>query len=146
MSRIMQGKVHLEYQWNPGSTIGEFLTALREGQLKAGICDRTGAPFLPAQSRSPSGGKCKELREVAGTARLRQGTVVHRAPWNVPEGLEPPYMLAAIGYEGVETELIHLVAGSLETLQSLQPGQGLEPVWKDQRTGSIRDILYFQPL
>ncbi|MBU45216.1 MAG: hypothetical protein CMN76_18535 [Spirochaetaceae bacterium] len=142
---VMDGHVHLDYQWNPGSVIGAFLTGLREGEIRAGKCESTGKLFLPPQSRSPFGGRCKEIIKVETPPELRTGTVVHRPPWNVPAGLKPPYMLASISFSGVETELIHLVVGSLSLLRGLQPGHPLKPVWAEQTEGSIRDILYFQP-
>lgn len=142
---VMQGSVQLDYQWNPGSVIGAFLTSLREGELKAGRCKRTGKLFLPAQSRSPFGGRCDELMSVQDNPVLKAGTIVHRSPHNLPEGIQPPYMLAAIFYPGVETELIHLIVGSLETLKNTKPGDALLTVWAEHSSGSIRDILYFKP-
>ncbi|MCB1169983.1 MAG: hypothetical protein KDK25_06590 [Leptospiraceae bacterium] len=143
--RIMEGAVHLEYQWNPGSTVGEFLTRLREGELVAGQCDRTGKRFLPPQSRLPTGGRCATLEEVSLEPRWRAGTIVHRAPWNLPEGIVPPYMLGAIEFPDVENALIHLVVGSVEDLKGLKPGDPLKAVFADRTAGSIRDILYFIP-
>tara|TARA_B100001939_G_scaffold348200_1_gene373803 strand:+ start:45092 stop:45574 length:483 start_codon:yes stop_codon:yes gene_type:complete len=143
-SLVMEGSVHLDYNWNPGAVIGAFLTALRSGELRAGKCNKTGKHFLPAQSRSPFGGRCDTLVEVQDSPVLKVGTIVHRAPWNLPEGVQPPYMLASISYPGVETDLIHLVVGPLETLKELQEGSPLLAVFADERKGSIRDILYFQ--
>ncbi|MBI41603.1 MAG: hypothetical protein CMF59_18580 [Leptospiraceae bacterium] len=141
---VMEGSVHLDYNWNPGTIIGSFLTHLRSGELKAGQCTKTGKAFLPAQSRSPFKGRCETLVSIENSPRLKAGTIVHRAPWNLPQDLQPPYMLASIAYPGVETELIHLVVGSLDTLRSLGPGSSLKAVFADRRTGSVRDILYYE--
>ncbi|MCB1139431.1 MAG: hypothetical protein KDK25_06205 [Leptospiraceae bacterium] len=143
--RVMEGAVHLDYQWNPGSTVGEFLTGLRDGELMAGRCNRTGKRFLPPQSRLPTGGRCSALEAVTMEPRWKTGTLVHRAPWNLPEGIVPPYMLGAIEFPDVDNALIHLVVGRVEDLKLLKAGDLLKAVFADRTAGSIRDILYFVP-
>ncbi|MCB1165403.1 MAG: hypothetical protein KDK33_04570 [Leptospiraceae bacterium] len=145
--KVMEGKIDADYKWNPGSTVGRFLTSLRDdGEIIGVRCTKTSKVFLPPQSWSPYG-KIKMDRFVTITTapRLKAGTIIHQKPWNAPEGMEVPYMLAAVEYPGADTELIHLVKGNQEQLKALKSGAPLKAVWADERKGTIRDILYFEP-
>jgi len=143
---VLEGEVRVPYKWNPGSVIGQFLMDLRQGQLRAVRCPATQRLVLPAQSRSPyASAKMDEFVEVREEPSLKAGSIVYRAPWNKPEGIDPPYMLAAISFPDVATDLIHLVCADLTALKALKPGDALRAVWAEEREGSIRDILYFEP-
>ena len=146
--KVLEGSIEMDYKWNPGSVVGRFLTDLRDNQEITAIrCTKTSKVFLPPQSWSPYGQiKMDRFETVKTTPELRCGSIVYDSPWNKPDGLEPPYMLAAIKFAGVDNELIHLVVASEETLKSIKPGTELKPVWKEERTGTIRDIEYFEPV
>jgi uncharacterized OB-fold protein len=145
--KILEGEIELDYKWNPGSTIGKFLTNLRDLKEINGIrCNVTSRVYLPPQGWSPYGNKkMTKFEKIGSTPTLRTGTIVYEAPWNMPEGIELPYMLAALNFIGADTELLHIVVGSEEVLKSLKPGDKLVPVWKEERIGTIRDINYFVP-
>lgn len=147
--QILEGEISNDYKWNPGGTVGRFLTKLRDdGELTAVRCNRTSKVYLPPQSWSPYGNiKMDRFVPVSGQAKLFAGTIVYQAPWNLPEGVSPPYMLAAISYPGVDSQFLHLVVASEAELKALQPGAHLKPQLKDpaQREGTIRDIEYYRP-
>lgn len=145
--RVLDGAIDNDYIWNPGPVVGRFLTRMRDdAELIAVRCPKTSRVFLPPQSWSPYGKTTMDrFLTVSGPATLSEGTIVYRAPWNLPEGLKPPYMYAAIRFAGVDTELLHLVVAPLERLQRLQRGNALQPRWRSERSGSIRDIEYFEP-
>ncbi len=145
--RVLEQTVEIDYKWNPGPVVGRFLTDLRDrGELTAIRCTKTSRVFLPPQSWSPYGQiKMDRFVPVTGTPTLQAGTIVHRRPWNAPENVELPYMLASIAFPGVDTGLIHIVCAPLERLRSLKAGHSLRIVWKEERTGTIRDIVHFTP-
>jgi uncharacterized OB-fold protein len=117
-----------------------------DAELTAVRCTRTSKVYLPPQSWSPYGNiKMNRFVTVTGEAKLFAGTIVYQAPWNLPEGVEPPYMFAAIAYPGVDSQLLHLVVAPEAILIELQPGAVLRPKWKAEREGTIRDIEYFVP-
>ncbi len=146
--KILEGKIVNDYKWNPGPTVGRFLTELRDNkELTAVRCTKTSRVFFPPQSWSPYGQlKMDRFQSVTGTPTLKAGSIVYRKPWNAPEGIKTPYMLAAVAYPGVDTEMIHIVVAQEDQLKSLAPGAALRPVWKEERTGTIRDILYYEPV
>lgn len=144
--KILDGKIENDYKWNPGQSVGRFLTQIREKELIAVRCTKTSKVFLPPQSWSPYGNiKMDRYLPVTGEPTLGAGTIVKNAPWNAPEGVEPPYMLAGISFAGVDSDLIHLVVAPEPKLKALKPGAKLRAVWKEERTGTMRDILYFEP-
>jgi uncharacterized OB-fold protein len=146
--KVLEGEIDLEYKWNPGSTIGKFLTNLRDKkEITAVRCDVTSRVYLPPQGWSPYGNKkMDKFSTVSSNPKFFTGTIVYKAPWNIPDGIEVPYMLAALQFLGADTELLHIVVASEEKLKSLKAGDELKPVWKEDRIGTIRDIQYFEPV
>jgi uncharacterized OB-fold protein len=146
--KILEGEIVLDYKWNPGPTIGKFLTNLRDNEeITAVRCTVTSKVYLPPLGWSPYGNKkMDKFHTLVGNPKLRAGTIVYQAPWNKPEGVEVPYMLAALQFLGADSELLHIVVASEEKLKSLKPGDELKPVWKAEKIGTIRDIEYFVPL
>ena len=145
--KVLNGAIVNEYKWNPGPTVGRFLTELRDNQeIVAVRCTKTSKVYLPPQSWSPYGQiKMDRFQTVTGTPTLKAGTIVYRKPWNAPEGIKLPYMLATIAYPGVDSEMIHVITAPEAKLQQLKPGAELKAVWKEERTGTIRDINYYEP-
>lgn len=143
--KILDGEIEMDYKWSPGNTVGRFLTALRDSQeIIAVRCPVTSRVYLPPQGWSPYANvKMDRFQTINTKAKLKTGTIVYRAPWNMPDGAQLPYMLAAIQFSGADTELMHLVFGSESELKSLKEGDELQPVWKEERIGTIRDIDHF---
>lgn len=146
--KVLEGKIEVDYKWNPGPVVGRFLTELRDSkEIMAIRCTKTSKVYLPPQSWSPYGNiKMERFVPVNGSPELRTGTVVYERPWNAPQEVEVPYMLAAIKYPGVDSELLHVVKASEEVLKSLQPGAKLKAVWKEERIGTMNDIMYYEPV
>lgn len=145
--KILEGDIVLDYKWNPGNTIGKFLTNLRDAkEITAVRCNVTSRVYLPPQGWSPYGNKkMDKFQTIVSNPTLKTGTIVYEAPWNKPEGIEVPYMLAALSFIGADTELLHIVVAPEEKLKALKPGDKLVPVWKESRIGTIRDIDHFVP-
>lgn len=144
--KVLDGKIENDYKWNPGPAVGRFLTQIREKELVAVRCTKTSKVFLPPQSFSPYGNiKMDRYLTITTDPVFKAGTIVYRAPWNIPEGVTVPYMLAGIGFAGADSDLIHIIVTEEAKLKALKPGDKLRAVWKEERTGTIRDILYFEP-
>ena len=146
--KVLEGEIDLIYKWNPGSTIGKFLINLRDNkEISAVRCSVTSRVYLPPQGWSPYGNKkMDKFSTLESNPILLTGTIVYKAPWNKPDGIEVPYMLAALQFLRADTELLHIVVASEERLKSLKTGDELKPVWKEDRIGTIRDINYFEPV
>ncbi len=144
--KVLEDVVEVEYKWNPGPVVGRFLTDLRDNkEITAVRCTRTSKVFLPPQSVSPYGqNKMDRFVSITSTPKFRVGTIVYKAPWNKPEGIDVPYMLAAVDFAGADTQLLHIVKGSEEELKALKAGDSLKPKWKDEPVGTVRDLDYFE--
>ena len=146
--KVLEGVIQNDYKWNPGTTVGRFLTNLRDNQeLTAVRCTKTSKVFLPPQSWSPYGQiKMDRFVPVTGAPTLKAGTIVYQAPSIAPEDIKVPYMMATISYPGVDTELIHLVSAPEDKLKALKPGDELKPVFRETPRGNMRDLLYYEPV
>ena len=146
--KVLEGEIDLAYKWNPGITMGKFLTNLRDHkEITAVRCNVTSRVYRPPQGWSPYGNKkMDKFSTLVSNPKLLTGTIVYKAPWNKPDDIEVPYMLAALQFLGADTELLHIVVASEEKLKSLKTGDELKPVWKEDRIGTIRDINYFEPV
>lgn len=145
--KVLEGKIENDYKWNPGPAVGRFLTQIREKELIAVRCTKTSKVFFPPQSFSPYGNiKMDRYIPITTEPVFKAGTIVYEAPWNKPEDIKIPYMLAGVGFAGSDSDLIHIVCAPEEKLKSLKSGDRLRAVWKEERTGTIRDILYFEPV
>ena len=144
--QVLEDTVEVDYRWNPGHVVGRFLTDLRDNTEITGIrCTRTSKVFLPPQSWSPYGQiKMDRFVTMSGQPTLEAGTVVYELPWNAPEGVKAPYMLASIRFPGADTGLLHVICGTEQELIALKPGAPLKVVWKEERGGTIRDLDHFR--
>ena len=145
--KILEGEISMDYKWAPGPSVGKFLASLRDSQeILAVRCPVTSRVYLPIQAWSPYANVKMDRTLVINTKpKLKTGTIVYEAPWNTPEGVALPYMLAAIQFVGADTELLHLVVAPEEKLKSLKEGSELKIKWREARSGTIRDIDYFEP-
>ena len=146
-NKYLKGAISFDYKWNPGTTVGRFLTDLRDNkEFTAVRCTKTSKVFMPPQKWSPFGNiKMDRFVTMSSQPVLKAGTIVYKEVWNAPLGMKPPYMLAAVGFAEADTELIHLVKGTEDELKSLKPGTKLKPVWREEPLGDIRDLQYFVP-
>ncbi|MCC6275845.1 MAG: hypothetical protein IT569_08295 [Leptospiraceae bacterium] len=146
--KILDGTIEMDYKWSPGSTVGRFLTYLRDSKEVIAVrCPKTSRVYLPPQAWSPYGQiKMDRFQTLKGKIKLKAGSIVYKSPWNIPEGVTVPYMYAAVQFAGADTELLHIVCAKEEVLKNIKPGDELKIVWKEERTGTIRDIEYFAPV
>ena len=145
--KILEGEVSMDYKWAPGPSVGKFLASLRDSQeILAVRCPVTSRVYLPIQAWSPYANVKMDRTLVINTKpKLKTGTIVYEAPWNAPEGITLPYMLAAIQFVGADTELLHLIVAPEDKLKALKEGSELKIKWRETRSGTIRDIDYFEP-
>ncbi|WP_280230482.1 Zn-ribbon domain-containing OB-fold protein [Nocardia cyriacigeorgica] len=135
---------HLQFPFNRtvGPTIGTFLGGLREGRLFGTRTDR-GTVLCPAAEFDPVTARATgELVELAATGTVRHWTwVPHRAGDDLPHA----YAWAFIGIDGAEGCLFHAVDTGGDPAR-MASGMRVVPRWRDERVGSIRDIVCFEPV
>lgn len=135
----------LTWRYGAGWYFAEFMRALRNERrilgLRCPICRRV---YLPPR---PLCGNChaemREWVEVKDTGTVVAFTVVH-LPILDPTTGQPrltPYGMALIRLDGADTALNHYLAES--DLSKLRLGMRVRAVWRQERTGTLADIVHF---
>jgi uncharacterized OB-fold protein len=143
MSGVLSAPYVLEYSYkrSTGPVVGQFLTALREAKI-TGIRTQSGKVLVPPTEYDPDTGEAlDEFVDVEPT-----GVVTSWAWIGEPRALGPldrPFAWALVKLDGADTSMLHAVdAGSMDKMHS---GMRVKVQWREQRTGSILDILCFVP-
>jgi uncharacterized OB-fold protein len=126
-----------------GATGTKFLSEIRDNKKIIGIkCPGCSKVYVPPRLHCPTCFvKMNEWVELSGKGTLSTYTVVRYKESYMPQ--EPPYAYGVIQMDGADTGLAHLL-GEVD-LDKIKVGMRREPVFKEQRDGSILDIDYFKP-
>ncbi len=141
---VYQGRIKVPYTWWAGEWGSRFFTELRDNKKIMGTkCPTCSQVFVPPKKNcGQCFSLCDEWVEVGPRGTLVSYTVV-----NYTESIHPvpaPFANGIIRLEGTENGIPHLIGGI--ELEQMQTGCQVEPVFKDERKGSILDIQHFQPI
>jgi uncharacterized OB-fold protein len=130
------------YTRSTGPMIGAFLTGLRERRI-LGARGADGRVIVPAVDYDPvTSDDLDELVEVADTG------VVSSWSWNAEplagQPLDRPFAWALVILDGADTALLAAFDAGDES--AISTGQRVRARWADERVGSIRDLVCFEPL
>ena len=139
-----RGDIPIHHQYTIGLAGQRFFSAMRdEKKLLASRCSKCGQAFLPPKIYCEL---CFEETSkwvpVLGPGHVKSFTMLHLSLDEEP--LDEPTMVAFIEWDEIRGGLIHRLA-DIET-SAVRTGMAVEPVWADERAGSINDILYFRPV
>jgi uncharacterized OB-fold protein len=129
---VFDQKIDLPYVYTAGAVQRDALNGLREGRLIASQGD--GYVSVPASPFAPDGTHLRDTRELVPEGVLEASTVAHHLPGAPAFGL--------IRLDGASHALLHHLSDGAERLD---PGARVRAVWREERTGSITDILHFAP-
>ncbi len=136
-------KLEVPYIHSAGVAGSRFLIELRDNQkitgTRCGSCNRVHVPAMSIcdQCFKP----VNEWVELAGKGTLASYAVVHKSEQAHP--VPAPFAYGIIKLDGADTALCHLL-GEV-ALDKIEMGMRVEPVFRDERKGSILDIRYFKP-
>ncbi|MFP4476307.1 MAG: Zn-ribbon domain-containing OB-fold protein [Desulfatibacillaceae bacterium] len=126
----------------------KFLAELRDNKRIMGIkCNKCGKVYVPPRRVC---GACyaenDEWVEVGPQGELGTFTIVRYAFIDPETGEQKPvpYGYGFIRFDGATTLFQHFV--ELEDESKIRIGARVEPVFAEERKGTIRDILYFRIL
>ncbi len=142
----LKGKIKVPYEWTAGEAPGKFLAALRDnGRIIGAKCAGCGRVYVPPQEYC---GRCfdapVEYIDVSDEGEVVSFTVVHRPLIDLERPLPAPFTLALVRLDGADTAMVHYLGGT--AAEKIRCGMRVKAVWKEEREGSILDILYFKPL
>lgn len=139
----------LDFNVNLGETDRKFHEGLRDKKILANKCSSCGKKFVPAQ---PYCDECfeklDEWVEMEQVGTVISWTVTFREFRNMPE---PPYISAAIRVGDSATGMLHFVRGieyeePEDLIDAMHAGMKVRPVWREETSGDIQDIKYFEPI
>lgn len=142
--KVWPGKIDNWFRYTAGVTGEKFLQELKENKrLMATKCPKCERSFLPPRMYCED---CMEYTtewvEIKSPGQVETFTVLYQDLEDKP--LENPKIVAFITWHEVEGGLIHEI-GEIDP-DDIYEGMAVEPVFKDERNGSITDILYFRPI
>lgn len=133
---IVEQKIQIPYSYVAGPAVGRFLAGLRDRVFyasKCTVCNRTTVPPLSFC------GRCwKPISDFVpvGPAGVLESFASTAADEN------PGALYALVRLHGADSCLPHLL--ELGPGQTAQIGAEVEPVWCEQRQGSVLDIRCFR--
>jgi uncharacterized protein len=141
---VLTAPLVIEYPFSrtTGPVVGAFLTALREGFL-VGIEGADGRVLVPPTEYDPlTGEDLSKVVEVGPNGTVTTWAWVRSPGAKAP--LDRPFAWALIEPDGADTGILGAVdAGSPEAMST---GMVVEPVWAEEREGSITDIACWKPV
>jgi len=139
--RFLYGAMQSPFTWSTGPVVGAFLTHLKDQEFLGRRCLKCGTVSSPPFDHCECCGSAEaEWMEVGPGGSVRAITIVHHSFSGQPE--EPPYALALIQLDGADTALGHFLKDA--DLAQFRIGDRVEPVFRPNRTGSLRDISHFR--
>lgn len=137
----------LRYAWDTGEAIGRYLEELKQGRLIARRCRSCGRVMIPPRMFCERCfGPTDDWVYVKDTGRLNTFSLCY-VSWDVRR-LKRPEIPAVIAIDGASPGM-----GILHIVKKVPPkevrvGMRVRAVWKrpSQRTGSITDIAYWEPI
>lgn len=136
---------HVRYNYPVGQTGTRFFEALKTRKILATRCSASGISYLPPRAYCErSFQPCDQWIEAGQTGVIEAATIVSAAFENLPT---PPYAIAYVRLDGVDTAMINFVRGlDLTDVPAagkrLLPGTRVKVVFKDQPEGRITDFHY----
>jgi uncharacterized OB-fold protein len=133
--------VEYAYRRSVGSVLGKFFTGLRERKL-IGTRTRAGRVLVPPCEYDPETGE-----SVGDFVDVGPGGVVTSWAWvHAPSAKYPlarPFAWALVKLDGADTSMLHAVDAGAEP--RMRTGMRVQPRWRKQTVGEIRDIECFEP-
>ena len=139
---VLAAPLVIEYPFTrtTGPVVGAFLTGLREGVL-VGIKGADGRVLVPPTEYDPvTGEDLHELVEVGPAGTVTTWAWVRRPMPKHP--LQRPFAWALIRPDGADTAMLGAV--DADAPDSVSIGARVEPVWAEEREGSITDLTHWR--
>lgn len=130
------------YTRSTGPVVGRFLTGLRDGRFE-GIRGGDGTVIVPPTEYDPyTAAALSEFVEVGPAGVVTAWTWVAE-PRVAKQPLDRPFAWALIKLDGADTAMVHAVA--VDSPDAMSVGLRVQPRWRAERVGSIRDVEAFVP-
>ncbi len=139
--------ISVDMKYSTGPTMGKFLNGLKEKKILANVCPKCGRKQLPPRECCAV---CRcdvdEFVEVGPEGIVTYCDIIYYASPDplTGETRETPYGALFVLLDGCKDReaLWHLL--KKEDLVDVKRGDRVRPVWVENPTGSVYDIIYFE--
>lgn len=147
---IIEAEAKIQYEVALGSTWYRFFEGLKDEKIFGTRCPKCRRVLVPARTFCP---RCfvdtEEWVEVSQVGELVAWALTDFEFFDMPT--KAPFLSAFIHLEGANSNFLHLLGGfdlkNIDTVRkTVQNGMRVKAVWRENKTGSILDIKYFEPI
>ena len=129
------------YRRSLGPVLGSFFTALQEHRIQ-GARTVAGRVIVPPPEYDPDTGE-----DIDGLVDVGPGGSVTSWTWvGAPRAKQPldrPFAYALILLDGADAPMLHAVDAGEES--RMATGMRVQPRWREEPEGGIRDLACFEP-
>ncbi|WP_405488432.1 Zn-ribbon domain-containing OB-fold protein [Nocardia sp. NBC_00511] len=134
-------RMQFDYTRSTGPIIGRFLTELRSGKV-VGVRGSDGRVIVPPAEFDPKTSEpLTEFVDVSDVGTVQTWSWVAEPLPGQP--FDRPFAFALIKLDGADTAILHAV--DVADPADISTGLRVRARWAGERTGSIHDILAFEP-
>ncbi len=133
---IVEQKIQIPYSYVAGPAVGRFLSGLKDSVFYASECSGCGRKTVPPLSFCSRCWKPVHSFVPVGPNGVLESFAA------VPDGSNPDLVYALIRLQGATASLPHLL--QLVPSQTARIGAEVEPVWNENRVGSMQDVRCFR--
>lgn len=142
--KVLHGKIDNWFRYTAGVAAERFLKEIKENKrLIASKCPKCKRAFIPPRMYCED---CMNYTsdwiEINTPGQIETFTVLYQDLEDNP--INTPIIVAFITWEDIEGGIIHQI-GEIDP-DNVYEGLVVEPVFKENRKGSITDIIYFRPI
>jgi hypothetical protein len=139
------------YELALGPTWTKYFQGFKEGKILATRCKKCNRVLLPARPFCP---RCfvrlDEWVELPQEGTITTWTYVNYTYFGVTEDMIPE-ILASIKVDGADTSINSSIGGFNVkdfdlALKKVQVGTRVRAVWREEKQGNPRDIMYWEPI
>ena len=135
-------EIEYPYSSATGRAVGQVLTAMRDDKKVLALkCPKCGAVVAPAQDYCDlCSVDMNEWVDVGQEGKVITWAIMRRDVPIYPH--KAPFAFALIQLDGADVGMVHAILAN--DYAAIKEGSRVRAVWKDERTGSIRDIDHFE--
>jgi uncharacterized protein len=134
-------KVEFDYTRSLGPVLSRFMSALKNHQVVGGVLSDGRVVVPPPEYDPATHDPIAEFVDVGDEGVVQTWTWVPEPVADQP--LDRPFAFAHVLLDGADAPLLHAVA--VDSPADIETGLRVKVRWAEETTGTIRDILWFEP-
>lgn len=137
----------LDCRFATGPVMGMWFKGLKEKKFLANVCPECGRTQIPPREICAfCRVRCNEWVELGPKGTITAADIVYFASPDPLTGAvrETPYAMTWVLLDRASAQEAFCLDIKKEDLPRMKVGDRVRPVWAEKRTGSFRDVLYFE--